>query len=203
MEENINTDIDIKTDKKTEKRKLRKEIKEKVGTLTKAYCIEAGDRIQERIIFSEEFKKAKTIFLYLHMEREPATDTLLTEALNAGKKVYVPKCYPGGRMDAVRIRDTEALIPAAYGILEPERIDETALPTEIDLAIIPCVTANAEGMRLGHGAGYYDRFLEAGSMVKMCLCFEKIMTDQIPVTVLDQPMDFVVTEKKTYTRTAE
>ena len=79
-------------------------------------------------------------------------------------------------------------------------------PCEIDFGVIPCVSCDMEGHRLGHGGGYYDRYLELAekqvkSLAKKCfpravICRERLMTAKVPAEATDQKMDFVVNENK-------
>ena len=87
-----------------------------------------------------------------------------------------------------------------YGILEPKQGLPVVDGYRIDMAIIPCVTADRFGARLGHGAGYYDRFLKGLGMYKFCLCFEELLSEdgEIPMEESDIRMDRVITEGKIY-----
>ena len=80
---------------------------------------------------------------------------------------------------------------------------EISAPTEIpfpsiELAVVPCVCATPDGRRLGHGAGYYDRFLRAHPMPCLCLCFHALLLDDLPTGPTDFPMDAVITEEGTF-----
>ena len=90
------------------------------------------------------------------------TRIILETALQMGKRVCVPRCIPGKEhlMEAVEIHSMEELIPQTYGILEPRKELPSSTDRCFDLSLIPCVMADQRGGRLGHGAGYYDRFLE-------------------------------------------
>ena len=97
-------------------------------------------------------------------------------------------------MLAVRINDFNNLIQGKFGILEPINFDETITANEIDLIIVPCLCAYLDGRRLGHGAGYYDRFLAGIDIEKtVCLCFDKMLCKDIPMTYHDVYMKRVFT----------
>ena len=69
---------------------------------------------------------------------------------------------------------------------------------DYDLVIVPCLCAGKNGERLGHGAGYYDRFLQGSRWLKICLCLEENIREDIPMGQHDLYMDLVITEENIY-----
>ena len=183
------------------KRELRNQCREKAKGLTKEYREKAGEKIKELVISHPAYQQAKTVFVYVSMPAEPDTRGIIDRALKDGKRVCVPRCGERPRMDAAVIRSREALRPGALGIPAPGDDAPPVDPAEIDLALIPCVAAGRDMSRLGHGAGYYDAFLPQTNAKRICLCFERMLTDGIPMTEQDAPMDAVITEMGVYTKT--
>ena len=78
------------------------------------------------------------------------------------------------------------------GIPEPpESAEETP---EADLILVPCMTVSPEGVRLGHGAGYYDRFLAKRKAETVCLCFRQLARDLVPAGPEDYRIGRVITD---------
>ena len=187
-------------DARERKKQLRKETRARLMALPDAYIREANEKIRENLLAWERYRRAKAVFSYVSVGREPDTRRLLSDALAAGKRVYVPQCGENGEMRAARIRGLDQLSPGRLGIPEPMNGAEYARPEEIDLIVVPCVAASREGGRLGHGAGYYDRFLEKTQADTVCLCYEKIQREDIPMTALDRRMDWLADETGVYGR---
>ncbi len=183
-----------------EKKVLRRAIRAKGETLDKSYRENANRQIRERVLSSEIWQQAPSVFLFVSMWDEPDTYVLLEEALRSGKAVYVPRMYPGRIMKAVRIGSLDELQPGTMGIPEPVSDRETAGTGGLSLALIPCVTASRDGRRMGHGVGYYDRFLVDRRCRKVCLCYEALLSEDVPMDAHDIPMDAVVTEREIYIR---
>ena len=187
-----------------EKRVLRASVRQRLEAVTAQEAAKSGAEIGEKILSSALWKNARSVFLYVSMGKEPETRRLIGSALSEGKAVYVPKCLraedgtPG--MLAVRIRSLADLVPGLFSIPEPAfdpaNPPETAGPCAIDLALVPCVTVTRKGERLGHGGGYYDRFLAAGRKpVTLCLCFDALLSDSVPTAPHDVPADYLATEE--------
>ncbi|MBR6186561.1 MAG: 5-formyltetrahydrofolate cyclo-ligase [Clostridia bacterium] len=179
-----------------EKQALRKAVREKARLLSSA-CRDAASRSIERQVFSlDAYRRAKVLFVYVSMPGEPDTRGVIEAALRAGKRVLAPRCQKKPRMDAVEIHGLHALTPGALGIPEPDQSAPAARPEEIDLAIVPCVSASRRGGRLGHGGGYYDAFLSGLRCKKICLCFSALLREDIPMAESDVWMDQVITEEE-------
>lgn len=177
-----------------EKRALRKKIKEKSEGLSLSQKNGASEKITELFLACEEYKAAENIFIYVSTPNEPDTDEIIKRALKDNKNVFVPKCISRGNMLAVRITDLTVLSPGYMGIREPEGISgEESI--KIDTAVIPCISAYFDGKRLGHGAGFYDIFLEKHKPKKICLCFSELISEEIPMEDHDIYMDAVITQK--------
>ena len=193
-----------------DKSEVRKEIKEKIRATSQEYRDGASAAIAVNALSIPEMHKAKRVLVYFSVGSEPGTLALINKLLESGKKVCLPLCTDfdeEGRktdtvdaMEARQINSFDDLVPGAYGIPEPKADTKMIPPRKIDLIILPCVSCDRNCSRLGHGAGYYDKYL---SMVrpgcfKMALCFEEALADEIPVEEHDVRMDAVVTEKTVY-----
>lgn len=182
------------------KKKARDLIKEKASALSCEYKAGADSAIKKFITDSDFFKKAESVFIYLNTPAEPATNEIISAALKAGKRVSVPVCFEKGTMKAFEIFPDSTFSKNRYGIWEPNEQRAEVLPNEIDLAIIPCLSCTKDGIRLGHGAGYYDRFLAKGNMTKAVLCYVELISDELPCDRFDTAADFVITEETVYSR---
>ena len=182
------------------KQELRQQIREKQKNLTEDYIKRANQGILTRFLMYPVFQQVDSIFTYVSTESEPDTSTILETAWQMGKLVAVPRCLPGSEhlMEAVQVTSWEDLEPGRYGILEPKQDLPVIDAYKLALGVIPCVSADRFGHRLGHGAGYYDRFLAGQGMYKYCLCFEALMSEEVPVDQFDLPMDRIFTEDRIY-----
>lgn len=68
-----------------------------------------------------------------------------------------------------------------------------------DCLLVPGLAFNKQGVRLGRGAGYFDRYLENYHGVRMGICFAEQLRQEIPQDSHDQHMNFVVTCENIYT----
>lgn len=82
-----------------------------------------------------------------------------------------------------------------FGVLEPSEKLSLVLPQQFDGLIIPGVVFNNNGVRLGRGKGYYDRYLCQSRGIKVGLCFSfQLLKEEIPHEAHDVRMDFIITE---------
>ena len=126
------------------------------------------------------------------------TRPILENVLAAGKRLCVPLCAGDGIMELRAVTVLDQLVPGAYGILEPLADAPKVDVDEVDFAILPCVTCNHLGQRLGRGGGYYDRFLAHYRGGTVLLCREKLIREEIPLEPRDMPVPWVLTERGLY-----
>lgn len=181
------------------KRRKRAALKKQQGALSEEYIKEADAGIAAAVLQSEAFQTAQTVFCYVSVRGEPDTAVLIDEALRCGKQVAVPRCLGKGVMEAVLIKGREDLTnTGAYGIPEPGEGLAVLDPGQFDLLIIPCVACTRECVRLGHGMGYYDRFMERAGGTSMALCYERLLQERLPEEPHDRRPDQVISEESVY-----
>lgn len=145
------------------------------------------------------WQSAESVFCFVGALHEPDTMPILQGALSAGKQLLVPRIAGPGQMQLVPLQSLGQLQLGAFGILEPPQ----ALPaipagSGVQLAVLPCLAAARSGARLGHGGGYYDRFLANYSGRRLILCPEALLAQSLPTGPLDEPAQAVLTEKALY-----
>ena len=178
-----------------EKNRLRREIKERIKRLSPEYCKEADRQILEQVMKLEAYRQAETVFLFVGSFGEPDTTPLIQRALDEGKRVCVPKCLDECQMKAFEIQGMEQLRQGRYGILEPADICPEIDRAEIDFALIPCVTCDEKGNRLGHGKGYYDRYMEGANFISCMVCRRNLTVKEVPTTIYDIRPDIWITDE--------
>ena len=175
------------------KKALRARCREIVKGLSPEYIEEASHKIADLLLATDAYKNSNTIFCYMSMGGEPVTDEIIERALEDGKRVGIPLCVGPHEMVVKEYKSGDELARGAFGIREPLAEATEITAGEFDLAIVPCVACSKDGRRIGHGAGYYDRFLSVSGFNKIALCFERLLTDDIPLEDTDVHMDGVAT----------
>lgn len=179
---------------KDRKESIRVRMLEKRAGLPEDYCRMADREILRRILAMEAYKNAEVLFTYVSTASEADTAALIVQALEDKKNVAVPRCAAKGVMEAYFIGGIGDLEKGAYGILEPVKGCKKADKRDMDLAVIPCVCCSLQGVRMGYGGGYYDRYLPGCSAVRAVLCREMMMVSSLPAESHDCAADFVITE---------
>ena len=181
-----------------EKQQLRAIVRRLEAALAPEYKAKSARSIAHRLLAMPEYQEAQTVFCFVGTDREIDTRPILEDALAAGKTLCVPLCTEPGRMESRQITDLHQLVPGRYGLLEPTADTPVSPVDAIDFAVLPCVTCNYLGQRLGHGGGYYDRFLSQYRGGTVLLCRELLIRQEIPVEPHDYPVPWVLTERGLY-----
>jgi len=144
-----------------------------------------------------EVRKAATVAAYVSVGNEPGTGPLLDALTRAGKRVLLPLVQPDKDLDWAEYAGPEALHSARFGLLEP---DGPTLGLDAirgaDAVLVPGLAVGRDGMRLGRGAGCYDRVLERvtpGTFVCAVLNSEELL-DEVPSEAHDRAVGAVATE---------
>ena len=184
--------------KTEEKQQLRRTMRALESGLSARYKAESSRAIAAHLLAMPEYQEAGTVFCFVGTDREIDTRPILEDVLAAGKRLCVPQCVGKGIMELRQVTDLRQLIPGAYGILEPSADAPLVSLDEVDFAILPCLTCNHLGQRLGQGGGYYDRFLSNYRGGTVLLCREKLIREEIPLEPHDYPIPWVLTEVGLY-----
>lgn len=184
-----------------EKSLLRARIKELAASFDEAYVTESNAGILSSLLSLSVFSQANRVFAYYSVGREPDTLRLIRLCLEAGKEVFLPRSYSGGKMDFAPLTcPIEQLPEGLFGIPQPADTLPATAAEKGDLIIVPALCFDEKLYRLGHGGGYYDRFLEGTEALAIGLCRERLVLNAVPAEPHDRPVDMLVTEKKVRNR---
>lgn len=152
--------------------------------------------LKENILSLLEYKNAKKIMAFLAMKGESNLDGFIRQALLDGKEVYIPVCLPERQMEAGRLIDMEHFEKGPLGLRNLPDGYEVTSPESLDLVLIPGLAVSQEGIRLGMGAGYYDRYLARVPFEKrVAALWDFQVIPDIPSEPFDQKIAKIVTDK--------
>ena len=161
-------------------------------------------RIQQRLIALPAYERAQAIHIYVDaVPNEVKTRDLIRLSLARGKRIAVPWVAANGKAPfrTAQISSLAALVPGPCGLPQPpesEAIWVNDAADRFDLVIVPGVAFDRRGHRIGHGAGFYDRFLSNTEAYKVGIVYRDLLLEDIPNEPHDIPVDAVVTESATH-----
>jgi len=159
-------------------------------------------KITERVLADSHIRNAGTILVYVSYGSETDTHFIIKKLLADGRKTAVPRCLENGIMDFIYIESFDDLSAGNFGILEPSG-NKKAVITENTVCIVPALSFARDGTRLGYGGGYYDRFLETENIYTIGICFDEMISDELPSEIHDIKIKTIITEERTVQCSAE
>lgn len=193
------------------KRRLRKRLLEQRAAIGEAQRKRTDGLLAQRLQDSALFREAEVVFAYVSFGPEVDTQVLIRAALDADKKVAVPRCVPNARqMEWHYVESLADLAPGTHGILEPGPDARTLVDWEelaalcgcskpkSVIALVPGLVFDRMGFRLGYGGGYYDCFLADFPGISIGLVREQFLVESLAqqgvLDGFDQPVDCIATE---------
>ena len=110
---------------------------------------------------------------------------------------YLPKVKEEYGMDFVKCDKNTTYHKDRYGILEPDD-HQVINPLALDVIVVPLVAFDENRHRIGHGCGYYDRYLIHTKALKIGVAYECQKVDFIQSDVFDVCLDMIITEDHIY-----
>lgn len=175
-----------------DKKALRRAMRERNKALSVEQRRAASARIFSCVELLPQFVSARCVAAFCALGDEPDTAEVLQRWVAMGLRVVVPRVEG----EVMRFYDytPEGVANGAFGIAEPTSEAPLCLPSEIDLVVVPGVAFTAEGMRLGRGKGYYDKYLAQPDFhaYTMGVGYAHQLVESLPTEPHDQRLDEVV-----------
>lgn len=170
------------------------------ANLDASWVLTQSRSITARLVVLPEFQRAEVVLGYLSLPGEVNVDGILEAAWKAGKRVAVPAVRDDGEYMPAWLTPNESLTHGGFNVRQPVS-PFWAKPDAYGLVVVPGVAFTANGARLGHGKGFYDRMLarlRARVQCRAGVCFSFQLAPELPVTETDVGMNVVVTEDQVY-----
>ena len=170
-------------------------------------AISTALKLQESSIW----EKIRCLLCYLSFGNELDMDSLIEQAIKAGKEVFVPRVN-GDHIDFLEINSPIQPRNKSLDIREPSaeaRRWDGKLEEKMSVAVlVPGLCFTLQGHRLGRGGGYYDKFItqcrEAARQSStppplfLGTCYREQLVGTIDMKEHDQTMDGILSGNELY-----
>jgi 5-formyltetrahydrofolate cyclo-ligase len=182
----------METDKATMRRKFRRLRDEYVAALSEQDRSIAFSKVPSPL--AAFLQPGKIIAGYIAKGSEANPSALLAEANYRGCITALPLVTSrAAPMQFLRWSPGDPLEAGPFGLMQPSITDDVVSP---DVILVPLVAFDSRLMRLGQGAGHYDRALSVlADHVAIGIAWSAQHAPAIEVDPWDVPMDAILTEK--------
>ncbi|MFT4127275.1 MAG: 5-formyltetrahydrofolate cyclo-ligase [Gordonia sp. (in: high G+C Gram-positive bacteria)] len=137
-----------------------------------------------------------TVAAYVPVGTEPGSVAFLDALVGVGARVLLPVVPPGapGPLDWVGYGATTTLVGARWGLREPVGPPlGVAAITEASVIFVPALAVDVRGVRLGRGAGYYDRTIGGVAAETVAVVYDDEVLEALPAEPYDVGMRWALT----------
>ncbi len=194
------------------KPEIRDKIQQRRKELDLVSIAQASQAVAAQVVQMREFLEGRRLGAYLSIDNELDPLPILHCAQTLKKEIYLPVINANSGKDSQLLEFHQyvvgdPLMKGLHGVSGP--VHQSQFPsdiTDLDFILVPLVAFDSHCNRLGRGAGYYDRTLNAvkekgGRMPYLIgLGYEFQKITQIATDKWDVPLDMVVTESAIHRR---
>ena len=138
------------------------------------------------------------ILVYSPVNNEVLTIDIIDFLIRSQKKIYLPAYLKTEDSWILsEFKHFDDLEPGPFKILQPKNLVPVNVGL-IEVAILPGVAFDKNGIRLGYGKGVYDKLLPDFKGLKIGMAFDFQIVDKIASAKHDLVMDVVFTDKEEY-----
>ena len=178
-----------------EKNILRAEYKRRRANISAERKRELDVAICAEILSLACFRFADTVLLYSPIGSEIDLTHVAEEAIERGKRVAYPVCNIDDCTLTFRyVERLSDLASGSYSINEPQNNAEEFGGEENSICIVPALSFDKGGFRIGYGKGYYDRFLRSFKGTAIGAVYSELMSEELPRGFYDLAVGVIVTE---------
>ena len=170
---------------------IRKEVKEKRNSLTKSEIEKFSKSITKKFFALDFINEKIKFFVYNAIKNEVDTSQIINGLKKLGKEVSYPLTI-GDEMVAV-VPISDEWITGDFGVLIPKNYKKA---NSVDVAVIPLLACDKKLNRIGYGKGYYDKFLKENDCIKIGVCYDFQVIENIIPNEWDVPLDYIITPTK-------
>ena len=190
-----------------EKYRLRKKMERLRGAMgeeeSRDKSQQACGHVLEHPIFVNQQDYSKlTVCTYMPFRSELDITPLMEWCWQQGVNVLVPRA--NRLKQSLQLHWIESYVDLETGAWGIRELKESAQAwdekTPIDVVIIPGLSFDLQGGRLGYGGGYYDRFIRTCQRaswvnpVQIAIAFDMQLVEHVPMESHDLKIDKIITE---------
>lgn len=172
-----------------DKAALRQQMRTVLAGMPDPVKAEASAKLRDRLKSWHIFQQVSVIAAFHPTRTEPD----LLPLLGFPEKTFLfPLCHADRSLTWHRPDGIDQWRPSRFGILEPDPAVSPPVPApSIELILVPGLAFTDQGDRLGHGIGFYDRFLASISRgtATAGICFSCQIMRGLPVEGHDIKLD--------------
>jgi len=165
--------------------------KERLSIMSEESRIEESEKLLTELYSHPTLANGYIAAFYPAM-LEPQIVPFLKKLAKEGR-LLLPRVQDKQKMEFVSIQNLESeLQEGTFGIMEPKP-DLPAYENPPAAFLVPGIVFGKDGTRIGHGAGYYDRYLSSFKGIpRLGIAYSTQMRNTLPQNAMDMRMDEVL-----------